>query len=266
MQTGASPARRARAQHRHELRSLTYVTFDEGNGGVVRNLTHAGAAVQAVTAVFPGQHLRVRFELRSPRLMVAVHGEVVWATDSGQCGIRFLGVSPRMKRQIDEWIFGGLLAGLPPHVGRDDPARFLTLVAPASEGEYDGLMVSAAPLKVIELPSQPEAAYVHGNVADFSRETPAELDWLSQPLSGRGLAWTVDTLAILAALLLFALVFLAVTRESPQRPFALAGLAAVLVSALYWGFFRVFAGGSPGARLARLKDSGAEEEDGARFR
>ena len=127
-------------------------------------------------------------------------------------------------------------------------------------------MVSAAPVKVIELPLRPEPAQVRDNAGDSSRQPPPELDWLSQPLSGRGLAWTVNTLAILAALLLFAVVFLAVTREPPQRPFAMAAGAAVLVAALYWGFFKVFAGGSPGTRLARLRESGDEDEGGARFR
>lgn len=273
MQAGVSPARQMRAQHRHELRSLTYVTLDETNGGVVRNLTRKGLAVQVVTAVFPGQQMRVRFELRGPRLMIAAHGEVMWATDSGRCGIRLLDVSPRMTRQVNEWIFGNLLQGLPPYVGPDDSGlatRSFALVAPGIED--DGLMVSAAPVKVIELPLRPEPlapTHIRDNVPEFLTPAADQLDWLSQPLSGRSLAWTVNVLAVLAALLLFALIFLSVIGEPPQRPFVAAGGATILVAALYWGFFKVFGGGSPGARLARLRElSGKDHEDadGARFR
>jgi hypothetical protein len=264
MQAGVSLARQVRAQHRHQLRTLTYVTLDHGNGGIVRNFSHAGVAVQAVTAVFPGEQLRVRFELRGPRLMVAVHGEVMWATPGGQCGIRFVDVSPRLARQINEWIFGNLLAGLPASEDSRFAAKSLAL-AEAQQG--DGLMVSAAPVKVIQLPLRPEPAGEVRHDGSRGLYPPADLEWLSQPLSGRGLAWMVNALAVFGALLLFALVFLSVTREPPRHPVTLAGMAVFLVVGLYWGFFKVMAGGSPGARLARLLDSdAAAEEQDSRFR
>jgi hypothetical protein len=72
-------------------------------------------------------------------------------------------------------------------------------------------------------------------------------------------------LAVLAGMLLFAVVFLSVTREAPRWPWALVGGDAVLVLLLYWGFFWMFGGVSLGTRLARLAESG-EEEEHARFR
>jgi protein-S-isoprenylcysteine O-methyltransferase Ste14 len=96
-----------------------------------------------------------------------------------------------------------------------------------------------------------------------------QLDWLSQPLSGRSLSWTVDALVVVAALLLFVLVFLSVTREPPRWPLAMVGAAAVVVAVLYWGFFQLFGGSSPGARLARMAGSDLEDDaeaSGARFR
>src|SRR5579872_7336068 len=115
MDAGISPARQTRAQHRHQLRTLTYVTFDQANGGVVRNLTHEGIGAQVVAAVRPRQQLRLRFELRYPRLRVETRGEVVWATFSGQCGIRFLDLPQKTSRQIKEWIFGNLLEEISLH-------------------------------------------------------------------------------------------------------------------------------------------------------
>ena len=267
MEAGLSPARQARAKHRHELRTLTYVTLDQANGGIVRNLSHEGIGVQAVAAVRPQQLLRVRFELRNPRVRVEARGEVTWSTFSGQCGIRFVELSPRMTRQINEWIFGNLLDGVSLHAEQAGP--MFADSASIQVGD-DGLMVSALPLKVIELPVRADAVS-HADLRVDSCEIarPAsELDWLSRPLSGRSLIWTINTLVIVAALLLFALVFLSVTGEAPAWPVAMVSGAAILVAALYWFFFQVFGGTSPGARLARLVGRDVEDEEArdTRFR
>jgi len=291
MQAGPSPPPLGRTRHRHELRILSYVTLDQANGGIIRNLTHDGIGVQAVAAIRPRQQVRVRFELRYPRLCVETRGEVVWSTFSGQCGIRFLDLSPRMARQIDEWIFGDLLSGLAvPWQGgqaREGAAASAssvfakhssaadrssgTAAGVAEEGEEAaGLMVSPAPVKVIELPVQAEPAAVSDAISATARPLPgAELDWLSRPLSGRGLAWTVNTLIVIAALLLFALVFLSITREAPKWPFTMTTGAAIMVGGLYWAFFKTLGGSSFGARLARLVGSDLEadgDDSDARFR
>jgi hypothetical protein len=265
METGVSSARQERARHRHELRTLTYVTLDQANGGIVRNLTHDGIGAQVVAAVRPRQQLRVRFELRYPRLRIETRGEVMWATFSGQCGIRFLDLSPRMARQINEWIFGDLLEGAALHNEALDSGelRLPELVAgrhAVRKDQNDGLMVSVAPLKVIELPDRSEAQprTAQARIAESPRRD--ELDWLSQPLSGRGLAWTVNMLAVVAGLLLFVLVFLSVTRELPKWPLGVVAGATILIAAFYWGFFRLFGGTSPGARLARLAGYDFESE------
>lgn len=257
MDAGISPARQARAKHRHELRSLTYVTLDLANGGIVRNLNHEGIGVQAVGALRPQQLVRVRFELRNPRLRVETRGEVTWARFSGQCGIRFLDLSPKVARQINEWILGDLLEGAALHGGRAGNM----FAAPAVE--EDGLLLSAAPLKVIELPVRADPQ------PDFEPEEKAlgrtaELDWLSQPLSARSLAWTINTLVVVAALLLFGLVFLAVTGGPPARPITMSGVATVVVAGLYFGFFQLFGGSSPGTRLARLVGFDSEDDEEAR--
>jgi PilZ domain len=282
MDVSVSSARQTRAQHRHQLRTLTYVTLDQANGGIVRNLTYEGIGAQVVAAVHPRQQLQLRFELRYPRLQVETRGEVVWATFSGQCGIRFIDLPARTSRQIKEWIFGNLLEEISlrsetaenifatPSAG---PELVQASATDAAGVEEDGgLLVSAAPLKVIELPVRRE--YVKPSVSysrppDNSNEEPGELDWLWRPLSGRGLAWAVHTLVVLASMLLFTLVFLSVNGEAPRWPLAVAAGAAGLVTGLYWMFFRVLGGCSLGARLSRLAENDTEENEevkAARFR
>jgi len=272
MEAGTSSAREARTGYRHELRTLTYVTLDDANGGIVRNLTHNGIGVQLVAAVRPQQQLLVNFELRTPRLRVETRGEVVWATLSGQCGIRFLDLPQKTERQINEWILGNLLDGSAPHAQEAESifaARALSgdggSAALADLENEDGLLVSPGPVKVIPLPQRAAAAEETLQVtaaAEVDAQEQAQLDWLSQPLSGRGLAWAIHLLVVSAGMLLFALVFLAITEEAPRWPWAMAGGDAVLVVLLYWGFFWMFGGVSLGTRLARL--AGPEDEEESR--
>ena len=263
MDAGTSLARQTRTKHRHELRALTYVTLDQANGGIVRNLTREGLAVQAVAAVHPMQEVRVRFELRYPKLRVEARGQVMWSTFSGQCGIRFVDLPPTLSRDIQQWIFGDLLEAAALHSNR---AMFaLPGLREASPIEEDGLLTSATPVKVIDLP--PPLDHVqNGSLQDLlHEETPAGLDWLLQPLSASGLAWAVNALAMAAELLLFAVIFLSVTHETPS--WSVLTTLALLVPALYWGFFRIFGGCSLGTRLSRLTDCDDEQEPlGARFR
>lgn len=264
MDAGTAPMRQARTKHRHELGTLTYVTLDQANGGIVRNLSRDGIGIQAVAAVRPLQEVRIRFELRYPKLRVEAHGLVVWSTFSGQCGIRFLDLSPTTSRQVQEWIFGTLLEAAWLHGER-------TMFASPESRQYppaeeDGLLLSSAPLRVIELPSAPitETRPVAAAVSD---EDSVPLDWLSPPFSGAKLSWTVNALAIVAALLLFALIFLSITHETPGWRVLLAGAAAV--PAMYWGFFEYFGGCSLGKRMARLVANDVEDVEepaGQRFR
>lgn len=270
MEAVSSPAQHARAHYRYDLRSLTYVTLDDANGGIIRNLTNRGATIQAVGALRADQVVRIRFELRYPKLRVETRGEVIWASPSGQCGVRFLDLSPRLARQINEWIFGNLLESIPQHMGYN--GSIFAATAPVAEPVpgNDGLLISSTSRKVIPLQS-PGIAGVFSTVTRTTHPSSLELDWLSQPLSGRSLAWIVDSLIVTAALLLFSLVFLSIVHELPKWPQNLEAAfgAGIFVAVFYWGFFYFFAGASMGTRLARM--SAVEEEDeearnAARFR
>ena len=110
----------------------------------------------------------------------------------------------------------------------------------------DGLVISGPSARVIPmLPREPVA-----EIRDVRNES-GRLDWLAQPLSPRGLARTVDGLALIAASLLFGLIFLVITRDVPPWPFGLTAGWVVLMAIPYWGFFWLFGGMSLGKRLAR---------------
>jgi hypothetical protein len=275
MQAVSFPARQARTHYRHELRTLTYVTLDDANGGIVRNLNGEGAAVQAVAPLRPQQRVRLRFELRFPRLRVETHGQVSWANPSGQCGIRFVDMPAHTSHQINEWIFSNLLNAVAREAAHPRSIFGASVVSIVREEnlsqEDDGLTLSSLPRPPIPLdPSftrREEAAVLHQypeeNLANPDLES-AQLNWLSRPLSGRTLAWLVDSLVVTAGLLLFALIFLSIAHELPPWPLTLGTVsgAALFVAAAYWSIFAVFGGASVGARLAQAASSLEEEEEG----
>jgi hypothetical protein len=282
MQVVSFPARQARAHYRHELRTLTYVTLDQANGGIIRNLNHEGVAVQAVAPLRQQQRVRLRFELRFPRLRVEAYGQVSWASSSGQCGIRFVDLPENTSHQINQWIFSNLLDALARDAARPR-SNFGTSIAAleedVAERQGDGLTVSAAPRPAIRLePAVPDALLIVPQpiLLQHHEEDLADLgagpqpSWLSRPLSGRTLAWLVDSLVVVAALLLFAFIFLAIAHELPPWRLAVGtGLGAVVfVAATYRAVFGFFGGASLGTRLAQAASGieGGEEIEGVRIR
>src|ERR1700730_8130255 len=285
MEAVAFAARKARMRYRHGLRTLTYVTPDQDNRGVVLNLSDQGVAIQAVAPPQPHQTVRLRFELRHPNVRVDGHGEVTWVTSSGRCGIRFVNLSPLARRQINQWIFGSLLDFIPQDAGGTGSILAPLLVSDGVK-EGDGLIVSALPRPVIQLGSKGDATcerkLEHLRIPtaerpvifhpESSRDASEESqDWFSQPLSGRAVALLVDSLVVIAGLLLFSLVFLATTRELPRWSVTIGSLAVagVFVTTAYWTLLSLFGESSLGERVARLATrdlNDPTEGAGPRFR
>ncbi|HUO17033.1 MAG TPA: hypothetical protein VMX38_18780, partial [Verrucomicrobiae bacterium] len=71
----------------------------------------------------------------------------------------------------------------------------------------------------------------------------------------------VNGLIVTAAWLLCVLVFLSVLREIPKWPVAMVSGAGIAVAGMYWGFFRMFAGASLGAKLAQLTEAQQDQSD-----
>jgi PilZ domain len=278
MQSQSFPARGVNRQYRHELHTLTYVTLDAANGGIVRNLSQDGVAVQAVAALRQQQCVRVRFELRVPRLRIDASGQVSWANSTGQCGIRFTDLSEHTRQQIGEWIFSSLLDTMAREAQNPSSIFASSADVVQQEGleESVGLTSSPGPRPVIRLEgrSSPEIDARTGIDAPIPQQDeveglPDELP-LSRSLSGRTLAWLVDSLIVVAGLCLFILVFLSIARELPQWRLTLGAalVAATFIVAAYRMISIAFGGVSLGARLAQAASESPEKEENAtnRFR
>ncbi|HEY6766294.1 MAG TPA: PilZ domain-containing protein [Candidatus Sulfotelmatobacter sp.] len=261
---------RGRADHRHLLRTLTYISLDGANGGIIRNLNRHGVAVHAVAPLRPGQNVRLRFELRYPRLPIQARGEVLWANSLGQSGIRFLDLPPGTVQQLNAWILGDLLANIPQP---SEPVGELFRAAPELIEGWShpvGVESPSTSSSQIRLPERELDPAPSPTQYDSPVWRALDLAWLTRPLSGAALALAIDTLIVFAAILLFFVVFFSVSEAFPEWPMnlALGAAVAIFVATFYWGFFHTMAGTTLGSSLARLTDSSfdANREKRARFR
>jgi hypothetical protein len=250
-----SVADQPRVYYRHPISSLIYVTLDEGNGGIIRNISQGGAAIQAVGPLRPHQAVRMRFDLLNPRARLDVRAEVAWANPGGQAGVRFVDLSPQAKSQLNDWIFATLLRG----IEQASPV----LVAPE---ERDDLILSSGSRPAIRLPH----ADLQGPVLDDSpdEEPKINLAWWPQPIPARTLAGLMDGIVLFSAVLIFFCIFLAIVQAMPPWPVTLGLLFGVggFFTALYWYLFGVMGRGTAGVLIARLAARDADTELQAQLR
>ena len=243
---------RRRRCPRQTLRTLAYVNLDQGNGGIIRDLTDSGIAVHAVAALRPEQEVSLRFDLLSPRVRVETRGRVAWADPTGQAGIEFIGASPRIRRALRDWLLVQMFASAAAS-GRD------SIFVPAREDELTFSPILQAPILV-----DSEPTHFAGTLS-----TP-RVAWAWFRFSERTFAILVDGLVLLCALLLFSISSIVVMGGVPAWPLAVALLLTIttIFVALYQIVFSDFLfGTTPGARLARLAAFGpAQQEQDQRFR
>jgi hypothetical protein len=246
----------SRVYYRHSIHSLIYVTLDEGNGGIIRNLSQTGAAIQAVGALHPKQQVRMRFDLLSPKARIDVRAEVAWANSGGQAGVRFVEMAPHTRSQLSDWIFVTLLRS----IEQASPV----LVSPE---DADDLILSPSGLPTIRLP--------RANVQGSFREQPASktddtlaLAWWPRPVSTRTLAGLMDGLVLFSAVLIFFCMFLSIVHALPPWPVTFALLCGVggFFTALYWYLFGVMGRGTAGVLLAKLAATDADAKLQAQLR
>jgi hypothetical protein len=236
-----------RTHYRHPIPSLVYVTLDQGNGGIIRNLSQNGAAIQAVGALHPNQTIRMRFDLLHPKTRMDVRGVVVWATPTGQAGVRFVDLSSDASSHLKDWIFANLLRA----AAQASPV----LAAPAGEE----LILSSARRPAIRLPQSNMPKPAAPPAPDMSLSLP----WWPSPISCRTLAGLMDGLALFSAVLIFFCVFVGVAKALPSWPVLLGLVFGVsgFFTALYWYLFAAIGRGTPGLLLAKFAMNGGESEE-----
>jgi len=252
-------------RYRCGIHRLAYVNLDHANGGIIRNLSETGIALQAVAPLRLHQQVHVRFELMSPRVHVEALGRVGWADSFGQAGVQFLNLPPRTHRLLKEWIFTQLLAGS--YRASEDSI----FIQPESKVE---LLFSPAPRPTIGLDAALSGA-PNLQASEFTGDgSIVRFLWCPLAISAGSLSWLIDSLILLSAVLLFLMLSLAMTHSLPAWTVvsALALGVACLFTTLYWFLFTIWMGATPGTCLVQRvcwnSEGGThlDEADRPRFR
>lgn len=265
----ASPSRLRARPYRHPVHTLAYVRIDHGNGGIIRNLSEAGMAIQAVGRLHPEQVVHLRFEIIRPRARFDLVAQVTWADTAGQAGLRFTEVSPRMRRLLKDWLFTDLLIAAMELSPAASP-----LLKPTVD---DGLVMSAAPVQPIQLEGATGTAgslVAQAAIAGVEdEEMPVRFSWWPADIQPRTLSRVIDGLVLLAAVLLFSLIAVQMTNVFPSWPvLAISEAAIALVLGLVYRYLCYFVVGTTlGSRLAQLAAEdlawmATGQEDVPRFR
>ena len=259
-----TPQRRARA-YRHGVYRLAYVNLDHANGGIIRNLSETGIALQAVAPLRVNQQVHIRFELMAPRVRVDALGQVGWADGFGQAGVQFLNLPQRTRRLLKEWIFTQLLVS--------SQRGSVDSIFQSTESEVE-LLFSSPPRPAICLDSPMSRTPNLQNPELTDDDAMVRFLWLPFAISAGRLSWLIDSLILLSAVLLFLVVSLALTHALPGWTIvsALALGVACLFTSLYWFLFTMWMGATPGTCLVHRACINAErgrhpdELDRPRFR
>jgi PilZ domain len=245
-----------RLHHRQRVPGLAYVNLDgTDNGGIIRDLSESGMAIQAVNPLLLNQQVRLRFDLPRPRVHIETQGRVAWADSAGQAGVHFLSLPERPRRTIKEWIFTQLLARAH-HASKTGSVFF----ASQPDGGAAELLFSASPHPPIRLEVPEDSG---PQIAGWEDSLPAlQFRWCPFPISPRSLGRLVDGLILFSAVLLFSVVAMLVTQFFPGWLIAvplMLGVAGVFVG-LYGFLFVAWIGLTPGAYLAQLASLEAQQD------
>jgi CheY-like chemotaxis protein len=90
---------------RHPMDLSASFTLPEGKTLYVQviNLSQEGMAVELLTAIPPGTHVQVRFDLPENYTTIEACGEVAWCHD-GRAGIHFQEIPPLSKLRYRRWL------------------------------------------------------------------------------------------------------------------------------------------------------------------
>ena len=93
---------------RHPAQLLVLMTKESGGEfhATSINISHRGLAVQmsALNVSAPTDPVRVRLTLPGVGTCIEMKGKVAWADARGRAGIRWEGISPRDRQQLEGWL------------------------------------------------------------------------------------------------------------------------------------------------------------------
>jgi TonB family protein len=157
---------------RQSIRSLAYVELDEGNGGIILNLSEGGLAVQAVTSLMEDLLPSVRFQLAETESWIRANARITWTSESRKlAGLEFISLSDESRDRIREWLSRESLPGVLEDTGVTATASAEPAVEPSDAHEAVEFAVQPQePVPAPEFPA-PEEAFA-AEVVEFPSGPP----------------------------------------------------------------------------------------------
>jgi TonB family protein len=94
-----------RAYTRQLIPSLAYVELDEGNGGIILNISEGGLSVQAVAGLMDGLLPGVRFQLAETDTWIEANARITWTNETRKlAGLEFVDLSEDCRGSIRKWL------------------------------------------------------------------------------------------------------------------------------------------------------------------
>ena len=104
-----------RLYSRQAIRTLAYVELDEGNGGIVLNISEGGLSVQAFASVMEDVLPSVRFQLSESDDWIHANARITWTGESRKlAGLEFVDLAEDSRSRIKEWLIREALPPAPP--------------------------------------------------------------------------------------------------------------------------------------------------------
>jgi TonB family protein len=138
------PVSDRRAHARQAIPSLAYVELDEGNGGILLNISEGGLSVQAVTSLMDDFLPGVRFQLAGTESWIETNARITWTNETRKlAGLEFLNLTEDSRDRIREWLL------------RDSPeAKSATEIAPV---DSDADKTTTAEMEAVEVATVPNS-------------------------------------------------------------------------------------------------------------
>jgi TonB family protein len=146
------PAER-RLHSRQQVRSIAYVELDEGNGGIVLNVSEGGLSVQAVVSLMDEWLPRMRIQLPQPNEWVEAGARIAWTGKSRKIvGVEFVDLPEQARNQIREWISRETLPTPPPRESKaetqeNEPVGMMTVASEAAVPLVEPELVAQEPAR-----------------------------------------------------------------------------------------------------------------------
>jgi TonB family protein len=157
---------------RQPLRSLAYVELDEGNGGIILNLSEGGLAVQAVTSLMDDFLPGVRFQLSESEGWIQTNARITWTSESRKlAGLEFISLPEESRGRIRDWLSRQSLPSGSEDAGATAaPATDAAIEAPDAHDPVEAGAPLEEPIPAPEFPAPVETATAE--VVEFPSSLP----------------------------------------------------------------------------------------------